>query len=72
METHVRELTDGQLDEVCAGSFGAFRFLSQVFASKANSANADLAAAADHQRQANDRMAQLRGLQAQLGDLQIG
>jgi hypothetical protein len=72
MNRLVHELNDRQLDDVCGSSLGSFRFLNQIFMSKASAANADLAAAADHQRQSNDRMAQLRAAQALLGNLQVG
>ena len=66
----VRELTDNQLDCACGGST-PLQLLLSIWLKKANGANADLQAAADHARQLNDRMAQLRAAQAKLGDLQI-
>jgi hypothetical protein len=66
----VRELDDSQLEYACGGSTPAQLLLS-TWIRMANSANADLTSAADHQRQTNDRMAQLRAAQAKLGNLQI-
>ena len=69
MDKPVRELIDSQLDGVCGGS--VLHFLVPTFVKMANDANAALKAAADHQRQLNDRMAQLRDAQAKFGNLQI-
>jgi hypothetical protein len=66
----VRELDDSQLECACGGSTPAQLLLS-TWIKVANNANTDLKSAADHQRQLNDRMAQLRNAQARLGDLQI-
>ena len=71
MDKPERELTDGQLDGACGGSVSSLQHLVQVFVMKANYANADLLSAADHQRQLNSRMDQLRDAQSRLGNLQI-
>jgi hypothetical protein len=74
MEGHlmdaVRELDDSQLEYACGGST-SLQLLLSTWIKMANNANTDLMSAADHQRQLNDRMAQLRAAQAKLGDLQI-
>jgi hypothetical protein len=71
MDKPERELTGSQLDGACGASVGSLQHLVHVFVMKANYANADLLSAADHQRQLNSRMDQLRAAQARLGDLQI-
>jgi hypothetical protein len=64
----VRELDDAALDCACGGST-ILHFLGPIFAAKAGSANADASAAADRQRQLNDRMAQARSQQSKIFDI---
>lgn len=71
MDAQMRELSDVELEDACGGSLGALRVLTQIAVTKMNAATADLVSAADRQRQLNDRMAQMRGLQTQLGNLQV-